>query len=410
MRIQTVASFLLLACAGSPVMAEDTWNQWRGPRRDGRAEMFGAMPAWPRQPVEVWRSPAGAGHASPVTDGERVYLFSRTGDDEVAAAYDLEDGSRLWSSGYPVSFRPRMGGGHHGAGPKSTPAVAGGRLVTFGITGVLSGWDAATGERRWQVDFSTRQEEPFPHWGTSLSPLIADGRVIVHYGSDEGALVALDAATGEEIWRHPGSGATYASPILGELGGRRQVVTLTAGGLLALDLEGAELWRHDYPMSYMRQSVATPVLIDGLVVVAGKKRPMTAVRPQPKGEQWQVEVAWSRDDLPVELTTAVADRGRICGLTPLKKGRAFCVDGDGRDVWIGAPRFADHASVVATPDALLYLLSDATLVVHASSDSAYRELARYRLADSETWAHPAVIEAGLIVKSFNHLARFDFTP
>ncbi len=409
MKIKSVAIVFLATCAGLPTMAEETWNQWRGPHRDGRGSMFGAMPAWPKAPVEVWQVATGTGHASPVVDAERVYVFSRIGGDEVAAAYDLDDGSEAWSQSYPVSFRPRMGGGHHGAGPKSTPIVAGGRLVTFGITGVLSSWDAATGERQWQVDFSERQEEPFPRWGTSLSPLIHDGRVIVHFGGDGGTLVALDAATGKEAWSLAGSGASYASPVFGEIGGVEQLVTLTAAGLLAVDSGGKELWRYEYPMSYLRQNVATPIVLDGQVVLAGEKRPLTALRPSLQGDRWRTEVAWSRDDLPMDLTTAVVSRGRLCGVTHLKKGQAFCIDSAGNDVWLGGPRFADHASVVATPDALLLLLPDATLVVLAGSGSAYRELARYRVADSETWAHPAVIEAGLIVKSFDRLARFGFS-
>ncbi len=57
---------------------------------------------------------------------------------------------------------------------------------------------------------------------------------------------------------------------------------------------------------------------------------------------------------------------------------------------------------------MLYLLPDATLVVLDRSSAAFRELARYRVADSETWAHPAMIEGGLIVKSSGRLARLEF--
>ncbi len=401
---------LVLAGLGFSAAAEDTWNQWRGPNRDGRAEMFGSLPAWPEAPSKAWEVEVGTGHASPVVDSARVYLFSRAGGDEVAAAYDLAGGNPVWSQRYPVSFKARMGGGHHGAGPKSTPAVASGRLVTFGITGILSCFDAATGEQLWRLDFAEEQEEPFPRWGTSLSPLIDGGRVFVHFGGERGAVVALDAATGEEIWRHEGRGASYASPVLGELGGHRQLVTMGSGGLLALDLDGKTLWDYSFPTSYVRQNIASPVLIGGQVIITGKKRPTTALRPQSAGGTWRVEVAWKRDDLPMDMSTAVPHRDRLCGLTHLKKGQAFCVDGGGADVWIGAPRFAEHASVVATPDAVLYLLAGGTLVAVDASGSAYRELARYNLADSETWAHPAVIEAGLLIKSLDRLARFDFRP
>ncbi len=401
-------TMILLASFCLPAAAEDTWNQWRGPHRDGRAEMFGSLAAWPENPAEVWRIGVGLGHASPVTDGERVYVFSRVGGDETVAAYELADGARRWSRAYPVNFRPRMGGGHHGAGPKSTPIVAGGRLVTFGITGVLSSWDAATGEKQWQIDFAEHHEqEPFPRWGSSFSPLIQGDRVVVHFGSEEGALLALEAATGEELWRYEGSAPSYGSPVFGSLDGHEQLVTLTADGLLALSFDGEELWSHEFPMSYMRQNAVTPILTGGRVVIAGQKRPTTALRPL-RGDSWRVETVWSRDDLPMDMSTAVVDRERLCGLSHLKKGEAFCVDGEGVTVWRSRPRFADHASIVATPDALLYLLSDATLVALESSAPVYRELARYSVAESETWAHPAVIEAGLVVKSYDLLTRLHF--
>ena len=128
--------------------------------------------------------------------------------------------------------------------------------------------------------------------------------------------------------------------------------------------------------------------------------------PATAASSLRIEVGWSREDLPLDMSTAVADGDRICGLTHLKKGQAFCVGPGGEEVWRSAPRFADHASIVAVPGALLYLLPGATLVVLDASGSAYRELARYKLADSETWAHPAVIEAGLVVKSRDRLTRW----
>lgn len=402
---------LMLTGLGAPAGAEDSeahWDQWRGPQRDGSAEMFGSLPKWPQAPTKVWEVPTGTGHASPVTDGERVYVFSRVDGDEVVAAFDQADGSEAWSRSYPVKFKARMGGGHHGAGPKSTPAVGAGLLVTFGITGVLSCWSTDSGEERWRIDFSERQDEAFPRWGNSLSPLIHEGRVYVHYGKDSGSILALDAATGEEIWSLEGAGASYASPVLAEIAGHTQLLILTADALLALDLEGNELWSHAWPQSYMQQNMATPSVIDDLVVIGSEKRPLTAVRPVAPGDGWKAEVAWERDDLRMDLSTATVVDDRLCGLSRLKKGIAFCIGADGSDVWLGKPRTGEYATVLATPMALLYLLADGTLVALDRKGRAYRELARYALTESETWAHPAVIEGGLIVKSFDRLARFDF--
>ena len=83
------------------------------------------------------------------------------------------------------------------------------------ITGILSAWDATTGNNLWHSDYGSRFGQSHPHWGASTSPIVDGNRVIVHFGTDDqGALIALDAESGEEIWSYGNDGASYASPIL----------------------------------------------------------------------------------------------------------------------------------------------------------------------------------------------------
>ncbi|SVD66119.1 uncharacterized protein METZ01_LOCUS418973, partial [marine metagenome] len=158
------------------------WGQWRGPTRDGQAAVFGTVESWPDAATVVWSVEAGEGQSSPLAVGDRVVLFDREEGSERTRALDVGSGKVLWSEREPVRFRPGMGGGRFGAGPKSTPAVAGGRVVTYGVTSLLTVRDLATGRVVWRKDPRDEGVKPTLYWGNAVSPIVVDGRVIVHFG------------------------------------------------------------------------------------------------------------------------------------------------------------------------------------------------------------------------------------
>jgi outer membrane protein assembly factor BamB len=119
------------------------WPQWRGPNRDGTTP-FSQPKAWPEKLTTKWKVPIGEGYASPIFAGGRILQFARQGDDEVAMSLDPESGKILWRQSCPAPFEPVNSAARHGKGPKSTPLYYDGRLYTFGISGILSSFDAAT--------------------------------------------------------------------------------------------------------------------------------------------------------------------------------------------------------------------------------------------------------------------------
>ena len=139
----------------------------------------------------------GECYATPVLVGERVYMFTRQGDDEVMQALDANSGTQIWRTSYPAPFSYLPAAEQHGPGPKATPTFAGGNLYTLGLGGVVSAFDAATGTELWQIP----EPSVVPLYGTAVSPLVDGELVIVHVGGDgQGALTAFDAATGEVRW------------------------------------------------------------------------------------------------------------------------------------------------------------------------------------------------------------------
>ena len=146
------------------------WPQWRGPNRDGSTPPEPSPKAWPERLRQVWNIPVGIGHSSPVVAGPHVFQFARLNEQEVVAAYEINSGKALWKQTYNAPYQMNPAAVSHGKGPKATPALAGGRLYTIGIHGVISCWEAASGKRVWTVD-----TKGSPDYGQAASPVIDRG-------------------------------------------------------------------------------------------------------------------------------------------------------------------------------------------------------------------------------------------
>ncbi len=149
----------LFATVGAQQGAD--WPQWRGPNRDGAVASFAAPASWPQQLTQKWKVDVGLGYATPLIVGNRLYLFSRQGDDEVMSALDPESGKAIWQTRYPVSFTMNSAAVRHGAGPKSTPVFANGRLYSIGMTGVVTAFDATSGRQLWQKPGGERSADVY---------------------------------------------------------------------------------------------------------------------------------------------------------------------------------------------------------------------------------------------------------
>jgi len=382
------------------------WPQWRGPARDGLASGLTPKASWPETLTPGWKLKVGTGHSSPIVSGDRVYQFSREGENEVVRALDLASGRELWRQAYPVAYEMNPAASDHGKGPKSTPVLADGRLVTFGITGVLSAWNAADGRLLWRKSFETSHRASSPAFGAAMSPVVESGRVIAHVGGDgDGALVSLDAASGAPVWSWKGDGPGYASPVVATFEGVRQVVTQSQNALVAVAADtGALLWKLPLRTPYEQNSV-TPIVSGGLVVYSGLDLPLTAARPVKKGAAFTLETAWTNPDVASYLSTPVLDGGRLYGLSHRKKGQWFCVDAaSGRTLWLSDGRKAESAAILAGAGVLFLLDTDGSMTLAAADPAAFRPLRKWSVASSATWAHPVVLDTGLLVKDVDSLA------
>lgn len=401
---------IALALAGMSVVAgaqaPAEWPQWRGVNRDGVIGTFTAPRAWPEQLTRRWTVEVGTGYATPLVAGNRIYQFARIGEREVMQALDADTGKVVWQAGYPVAFEMNSAAVRHGPGPKSTPTLAGGQLYSVGMTGTVTAFDAVTGKQLWQTPGTALQPMYTTH---ALSPLVDRGLVIVHLGGhNKGALTALDVNTGQARWSWAGDGPGYGSPILAEFGGTRQIVANTEGKLVAVDAAtGALLWEVPFASSNFTNSL-TPIVTGDLVILANNARPTTAFRIARQGPRWTASVAWENPEAQIgRLSNAVLAGTVLFGLTNRNAGQYFALDvTSGKTLWTSAPRQANNVAIARAGDLFFSLEEDGELVIFRRSGAAFEVVRRYQLADSETWAAPAIVGNRIFVKDVSSLTLF----
>ena len=143
----------------------------------------------------------------------------------------------------------------------------------------------------------------------------------------------------------------------------------------------------------------------GLVVYSGLDLPLTAVLPVKKGAAFSLETVWTNPDVASYLSTPVLESGRIYGLSHRKKGQWFCVDAQtGKTLWLSDGRQAESAAIVAGAGTLFLLDTDGSLTVAAADPASFRPLRKWTVAASATWAHPVVLDTGILVKDVDTLA------
>jgi RNA polymerase sigma factor (sigma-70 family) len=385
------------------------WPQWRGPNRDGVVHGRTAPAKWPRTLKEEWQAPVGKGVASPVVAGGKVYVFTRNKDDaEVLWCLDLQGGKELWrSEPVPAPYKVGPGEGTADDRPRSTPVVAGGRVFTLGMTGILSCLDAKTGKLLW------RKDTGYAYYGGS-SPLVADGLCIAHLGdgAKAGGLTAFDVATGEVKWCfNDGYTAMSGSPILVDLAGERQLVTYSAWNPAGVSLAtGRKLWGVGPGGGGM--PCTTPVSYKDLIILADNMEALRALRLERESRGIRAKEVWkSQADLKLYYSSPVVAGERVFGMSTRQGGCFFCLDANsGKTLWVSEGSQGGYASIVSLGSVLLVLKDRGRLLVLKPSAAAFEPIAEYQVSDRPTTAHPVFLRERILIKDDLTLRSFRIEP
>jgi outer membrane protein assembly factor BamB len=382
------------------------WPQFLGPNRDNTTTE--AVRPWKGTLKPLWKKPVGDAHSSPVVAGGVAYAFyqPKGKNADALAAFDAKTGELKWEKSYErAEYKPPFG-----AGPRSTPAVSGGKVFTYGGLGILACWDARTGAIDWKVDALKEFKTGNPFFGTSTSPIVVDGKVVVMVGGKGSGVVAFDAKTGKPAWQATDDPASYSSPVHAH----KQLIFLTGAHLLGLSETGKELWSVPFEgrVGPIIESSATPVAAGDLVIGSTVSSGSVALRLSEKGGKFTPEKAWENKALACYFSTPVVVGEHLYMINGAAKLRNAtitlrCVElKTGKVAWEEKNLGEYHAAIIrcgpAGQEKLLMLDDGGNLTLFEPDAKQFKPLAKSKVC-GKTWAHPALVDGRVYLRDDKEL-------
>jgi outer membrane protein assembly factor BamB len=324
---------LVLTCIVAMVVgsagAQD-WPQWRGTNRDAKAAAFTVPASWPKALTQKWKLAVGEGVATPALVGDKLYVFARQNDNEVLRCLDAATSNEIWQDKYPA--QGATGPASEFSGPRCSPAVAEGKVVTLGVRGMLSCLDAETGKKLWRKDDF---QGAVPRFYASSSPIIVDGLCIAQLGGEgSGAIVAYDLTSGDQKWKWTGDGTANASPSLMIVGSAKLLIAETDHKIVAVSVaDGKQLWETPFAAEGRGAYNAASPIVDGQILIySGGGRGTRAVKIAKEGDGFIGKELWSNPEKSVQFASPVLKDGLVYGLS--ESNELFCLNAEtGKSAW-----------------------------------------------------------------------------
>jgi len=389
---------------------EHSWPQWRGPNRDGISTEKGLAKQWPAGgPPLVWKaSGCGGGFSSVAVAGGRVFTMGDGGQASAVHCFEEATGRKLWSS-QPLG---RTGGNYEGT--KSTPTVDGDRVYALGQFGDLVCLNVSDGSDVWRKNLTRDFSGQFSRWNYSESVLVDEGRLVVSPGGRGGLMLALNKADASPIWRTREwtDEVQYVSPMISNLGGRKQYIQLTQRVLAGVDAEtGRIVWSAQRPGK--TAVIPTPVVYNNIVfVTSGYGVGCNAFQVGGSGGRMSARQIYANRDLVNHHGGVVLVDQHVYGHSDGRGGGQWkCMDVTNGNVLWSAGGVGKGAVVYA--DGHLYCRSEGragTMALVEATSGGYEEKGRFDPPDRsgrEAWAHPVVVNGKLFLRDQDVLLCFD---
>jgi outer membrane protein assembly factor BamB len=402
-RLPITFAITALIIFGTTSLSAQDWPQWRGMSRDGKVIGFKAPAPWPAGLTQVWKINVGWGDGSPVLSGGKLYSLTRQGTSEVILCIDAATGKELWKNSYTADSVLGPSASAH-PGPRSTPAVSNGKVVTFGVTGILSCMSATDGKLLW------RKENPakaWPQFYTGTSPLIVDGMCIIHLGKkDDGQLIAFDLNSGNEKWKWTGDGPSYSTPSVMTIGATKILVAITDKNVIGLGLSGGKLlFQVPAPPQPRFYNCVSPFTDGQMIVYSGQGQGSKALKVEKEGDKFTTKEVWANAEIGARWNTPVLKDGFLYGFTDQK--RIYCIEyATGKTAWLDPVVNSDFSTIIDCGPVIIGLTSTDNLIVISPDGKEYKELAKYKVAETPVYAYPVISGNNIYVKDAKSLTLF----
>lgn len=389
------------------------WPEFRGPSADGHAAGMGFPITWSETENVVWKTPLqGLGWSSPVVLGNQIWLTTATTDGHelygVCVAADTGEvlfNERLFELAKPPEIHK------FNTYSSPSPVIEPGRVyLSWGSYG-LACLDTTHFHTLW-----VRRDLECEHYrGPGSSPIIHENLLIQHYdGFDHQYVVALDKTTGDTVWkRHrPHNFGTdngdykkaYATPLVIEAAGRKQLISPTSKGVFSYDpLTGEEIWRVRYEGF---STPCRPLFGHGLLFISSgfSKGEMFAIRPDGTGDVTDTHIVWhEKKSMPSKPSPLLI--GELL-YTMEDRGVATCLNAKtGKTVWVGRVG-GNHSASPIYAGGHIYMFDEEGTTTVLAPGSEYKVVATNKLGDG-FMGSPAVAGKALILRSRSALYRVE---
>lgn len=404
-----VLALALLSVAGSQFAIAEDWPQWRGPKRDDISTETGLLKAWPEGgPPRAWMfENCGLGYGGPSLVGGRMFILGTRDDKEVLFAIDATSGEEQWMAPVGEIYENDWGNG-----PRSTPTVENGMVYAMGAQGNLVCVRADDGAVVWTKAMQDLGGK-IPKWGYAESPFVYKNTVLCTPGGKQGALAALDKATGNVIWQNADATgeAHYASIVAMNHSGHEDCVQLLVDQLVGFDpATGKILWSEPWPKPVA--TIPTPVVKDNFAYATCAYGTGCML----------VEVG--ADHVPTKVYDNKVMKNKHGGVILVGDHIFGHSDGvgwmcqdfkSGEQVWREREKL--EAGAVAYAEGMLYCVGEDSgdVVLIEASTEGWKEHGRFKLDPQTTlrkdkgriWVHPVISGGMLILRDQNFVYCYD---
>lgn len=403
--------WIAVACSATILCAAD-WPQFRGPARDGISKETGLLRQWPASgPKVLWTVPVTQGYAAAAIVAGRVYHHDY---DEAKAEWgvfcrSLATGKEIWRFTEVRKIRP-----NHGI-TRTVPATDGKYVFSMDPKAGLHCLNAATGKQLWYKDLVTVYKTKIPPWYNGQNPLLEPDRIIIATGGDA-IMVALDKATGKELWRTPNSTnliLSHASAMPAVLGGVKQYLYATLDGLLGVSAkDGKLLW--SFARKFNVAVAPSPLAIDGerVFMTGPYDAGSVMVRVRKAGENFQAESIFDfkNNEWNSEVHTPVVYNNHFFGVGKKKRGLFTCMSFDGKPVWDSEGKSSYELGSFLLADGMFFVLEGKTgmLRLLEANTTGYKELAHAQvLSGEDVWGPMALSDGKLVLRDMTKMVCID---
>jgi outer membrane protein assembly factor BamB len=404
----------------TPSTTSGEWPQWRGPNRDGISTETGLLQSWPDAgPRKLFSaSGMGGGFSSVAVTGGRIYTMGDRRDGQYALAFSEADGAPLWAT--------RVGRIHEDeyGGPRGTPTIDGDSVYVMSSDGTVTVLDAATGRQKWSKSLPRDYGGNTPTWLYAESPLVDGPHVIVSPGAPRAGMVALDKATGKEIWRttQPAlgpngvEGPDYSSAVISYGGGVKQYVRLTGRGVIGVRAsDGVFLWGYNR-VANRTANIPTPIIKDDLVFASSGYQ--TGAVMLKLGEEPEARVSAAEQYFLEGRTFQNHHGGMVLLGNYLYAGHGhnagfpMCLElTSGKVMWGGDFRNdgTGSAAVTAADGHLYFRYQNGVMMLIEATPDGYREKGKFQIPGVRhpSWSHPVVTAGRLYLREQDELHVYD---